>query len=52
MKIERHKPVARGVNQLMYVGDDQAVESASSTWSLPMTIAAIAAAAWLLWGRR
>lgn len=49
MQIERHRPVARGVNQLMYVGDDQAVESAVRMPS-PLVLVAIAAA-WLLWGR-
>lgn len=40
MQITHHKPVARGVSQLMYVGDDQAVERALAipTW---LTIAAI-----------
>lgn len=28
MQITHHKPVVRGVSQLMYVGDDQAVEQA------------------------
>lgn len=28
MHIVHHKPAARGVSQLMYVGDDQAVENA------------------------
>ena len=28
MQIVRHRPAARGVTELMYVGDDQAVENA------------------------
>lgn len=29
MKVVHHKPAARGVSQLMYVGDDAAVEHAT-----------------------
>lgn len=45
-----HPPAARGVNQLMYVGDDQ-VEATSSI-STPLKLAVLAVAAWLLFGRR
>jgi len=50
MRIEHHKPAARGVNQLMYVGDD----AATAPSGIPvLTIALVAAAAWLLLsGRR
>lgn len=51
MQVVQHKPAARGVNQLMYVGDDQAVESATAL-SLPVKLAIAAAVAWLLFGRR
>lgn len=47
MQIINHKPAARGVNQLMYVGDDQAVEQTSSL-STPVKIALVAGALWLL----
>jgi hypothetical protein len=48
MQIVHHKPAARGVSQLMYVGDDQAVEGATSAISLPVKIAIAAAIGWLL----
>ena len=44
MKIVHHKPAARGVSQLMYVGDDAAT---ATTLNLPM-IALIAVAGWFL----
>lgn len=49
MNVTYHKPAARGVNQLMYVGDDQAVETATSStsWSVPK-IAAMVILGWLL----
>ncbi len=50
MDIIQHKPVARGVNQLMYVGDDQAVEG-PYTLTLPVKVAIALAAAWLLFGK-
>jgi hypothetical protein len=52
MKVTHHKPTVRGVNQLMYVGDDHAVESATTDWSTPVKVAIAAVAAWLLFGRR
>lgn len=51
MDIIQHKPAARGVNQLMYVGDDQATESSYSL-TLPVKVAIALAAAWLLFGKR
>jgi hypothetical protein len=51
MQIVHHKPAARGVNQLMYVGDDQAVEGATSM-SLPVKLAIAAVIAWLVLGKR
>ncbi len=54
MKITYHKPAARGVDQLMYVGDDAAVESATGALSLsmPVKVAIAAVAAWLLFWRK
>lgn len=43
MRIVHHKPAARGVSQLMYVGDDAAT---APTLNLPMTVALIAVVAW------
>lgn len=51
MQVIQHKPAARGVTQLMYVGDDQAVESATSL-SLPVKVALVVALGWLLLGRK
>lgn len=52
MKIERHKAAARGVSQLMYVGDDQAPEQATASLSTATKVALAAVAAWLLLGAR
>ncbi len=52
MKITYHKPAARGVDQLMYVGDDAAVESATGGLSMPVKVAIAAVAAWLLFWRK
>jgi hypothetical protein len=52
MKITYHKPAARGVDQLMYVGDDAAVESATGGLSMPAKLAIVAVAAWLLFWRK
>jgi len=53
MNVSHHKPAARGVNQLMYVGDDAAIESATASgWSTPVKVALAAALAYLLLGRR
>lgn len=46
MKIINHKPYARGVSQLMYVGDSEAVEKATSTNVLGIGLAALVL--WLL----
>jgi hypothetical protein len=51
MHLVRHPPAARGVSQLMYVGDDQAVERATGV-SLPIKLAIAAAIGWLLFGRK
>jgi hypothetical protein len=50
MKIERHKAAARGVNQLMYVGDDQATEQASGSLPMVAKVALVAVAGWLIFG--
>lgn len=50
MKIERHKPAARGVNQLMYVGDDQAPEQATGSLPGVAKIALVVVGAWLVFG--
>lgn len=52
MQIVHHKPAAKGVSQLMYVGDDQAVEGATSAMSLPVKVAIVAALGWLLFRGR
>lgn len=55
MKVETSPPAARGVNQLMYVGDDQAVESAATHIASPAVLVAIGAIAlvgWLVFGGR
>lgn len=52
MQIERHKAAARGVNQLMYVGDDQAPEQAAGSLPTVAKVALVAVAAWLLMGGR
>lgn len=52
MQIVNHKPAARGVSQLMYVGDDQAVEHATGGLSTPVKLAIAGALAWWLLFRR
>ena len=52
MQIEHHKPAARGVSQLMYVGDDQATENSAGSLPTVVKVALVAAAAWLLLGAR
>jgi hypothetical protein len=42
MHIVRHRPLTRGVTELMYVGDDEAVEKATATQS-PLELLAGAA---------
>jgi hypothetical protein len=47
MKIVKHPPITRGVTELMYVGDDQAVEKAvamPSTMELALGAAGVYAA--------
>jgi hypothetical protein len=47
MRIQHHKPAARGVNQLMYIGDDgTSMEGATGTLSLKLAIGAVVV--WLL----
>ena len=48
MQITHHKPAARGVNQLMYVGD---VVDAPAI-STPLKVALVLALGWLLLRRR
>jgi hypothetical protein len=52
MRLTQHKPMARGVNQLMYVGDDQAVEGVTAGLSTPVKVAIVVLAGWLLFGRK
>lgn len=52
MQITHHKPAARGVSQLMYVGDDQATENTAGSLPAVAKVALIAVAAWLLLGGR
>lgn len=40
-KIIHHKPYARGVSQLMYVGDDEAVEKALAMRTVGLGIAGV-----------
>ena len=47
MKIVQHKPAARGVTQLMYVGDTPGAGGANPL----LLAAALAMGAWLLFGR-
>ncbi len=47
MQITHHKPAARGVNQLMYVGDVVDPPTVS-----PLTVAIVLALGWFLLGRR
>ncbi len=52
MRLTHHKPAARGVNQLMYVGDDQAVESAASGMPASVKVAVAVVVGWLLLGTK
>lgn len=47
MQIVNHKPAARGVSQLMYVGDTE-----SPALSTPIKVALVLAVGWLLFRRR
>ena len=51
MQITHHKPAARGVSQLMYVGDDQALETAT-TIPWPLKAALALGITWLIFRRR
>jgi len=44
MRVVKHKPAARGVSQLMYVGDADVAPAIPSI----VKVAAVLAAAWLL----
>lgn len=50
MQVTHHRPAARGVNQLMYVGDDAA--TAPTPWISLTTVALVVVGAWLLFGRK
>ena len=53
MKVETSPPAARGVNQLMYVGDDQASAATHiASPSVLVAIGAIALVGWLVFGGR
>lgn len=53
MRLQHHKPAARGVNQLMYVGDDgTSVERATGMLSTPAKVAIGVVVVWLLLGAR
>ena len=48
MKIVKHPPITRGVTELMYVGDDDAVEKATAfTPGAKLALASMAAGLWL-----
>jgi LPXTG-motif cell wall-anchored protein len=49
MTVVKHAPAARGVNQLMYVGDAETGAS-NSTTVIVLGLAAIAG--WWFWGRK
>lgn len=52
MRIHHHKPAARGVSQLMYVGDDGMAAENSTGMSTPIKLALAAVAIWMLLGAR
>lgn len=53
MRLQHHKPAARGVSQLMYVGDDgTSAERATGNLSMPTKLAIGALVVWLLLGAR
>jgi len=53
MRLQHHKPAARGVTQLMYVGDDgTSTERATGTLTMPAKMAIGALVVWLLLGAR
>lgn len=52
VRVTQHAPAARGVTQLMYVGDDQAVESAIAAPGTLVALAVIGVIGWLVFGGR
>jgi hypothetical protein len=52
MRVTHEKPFARGVTQLMYVGDDAALEGSTAEISTPIKVAIVAVIGWLLLRRR
>lgn len=48
MQIVHHKPAARGVNQLMYVGDAEVTPALTPSGAVIAKIALLAGLAWLL----
>jgi hypothetical protein len=50
MQVIQHKAAARGVSQLMYVGDDQAVEQATGVPTL-VKVGVVLVIGWLLFAR-
>ncbi len=50
MRVE--PPAARGVSQLMYVGDDAAVETATASKTPIVALAVAGLALWLLFRKR
>lgn len=52
MRVTHERGAARGVSQLMYVGDDAAVEGATTSWPTPVKLAIGVAIGWLLFRRR
>lgn len=49
MPVHHNRPAARGVNQLMYVGDDAAT---TGSLSMPVKLAIAAVIGWLILGAR
>ncbi len=47
MRVTYHKPAARGVSQLMYVGDDEA--TAGPAWPKAVQYAVIGLLGWMMW---
>lgn len=52
MKLHHHKPAARGVSQLMYVGDDGTAAENSTGMSTPTKLAIVAVVVWILLGAK
>lgn len=49
MKIVKHPPITRGVTELMYVGDDDAVEKVTSHKTATLALASMGAGLLLIW---